>query len=34
LFKEAAELAEERTYALGDKLIEVIKMNKGFSEGT
>ena len=33
LFKEAAELAEERTDALGDKLIEVIKINKGFAKG-
>ena len=34
LFKEAGELAEEKTHALGDKLIEVIKMNKGLAEGT
>jgi Fe-S-cluster-containing hydrogenase component 2 len=34
LFKEASELAEAKTDALGDKLIEVIKINKGFSERT
>lgn len=32
LFKEASELAEEKTDALGDKLIQVIKINKGFTE--
>ena len=30
-FREASEMAEERTGALGDKLIELIKLNKGIS---
>lgn len=32
LFKEASELAEQKTDDVGDRLIEVIKLNKGFTQ--
>lgn len=33
-FREASEIAEERTHGLGEKLLEVIRVNKGFATGT